>query len=146
MPASRGDAPSRNWLNLNGSARPRLGQGATDQLRNAGATPARRSMFHFRPGLPADPPAVKFLNEIKQLGGVRHRQVRLARGVLIEPLERMCGMRQMTIVVLAVAALVGPLSTSVSGSSSTRYVLTRPTANGVGIGRQWMLMPDAQCR
>src|SRR3954451_8355056 len=34
--------------------------------------------------------------------------------------------------------LFGPLSTSVSGSSSIRYVLTRPTANGVGIGRQWM--------
>ncbi len=32
----------------------------------------------------------------------------------------------------------GPLSTSVSGSSSMRYVLTRPTRNGVGIGRQWM--------
>ena len=32
----------------------------------------------------------------------------------------------------------GPLSTSVSGSSSMRYVLTRPIRNGVGIGRQWM--------
>src|SRR3954470_21393889 len=32
----------------------------------------------------------------------------------------------------------GPVSTSVSGSSSMRYVLTRPTANGVGIGRRWI--------
>src|SRR3954454_10108418 len=32
----------------------------------------------------------------------------------------------------------GPVSTSVSGSSSMRYVLTRPTANGVGMGRRWI--------
>ena len=32
----------------------------------------------------------------------------------------------------------GPESISVSGSSSIRYAFTRPTANGVGIARQWM--------
>ena len=35
-------------------------------------------------------------------------------------------------------AELGPLSTSVSGSSAIRYVLTRPTANGVGMARRWM--------
>ena len=32
----------------------------------------------------------------------------------------------------------GPESTSVSGESSIRYALTRPTMNGVGIARRWM--------
>src|SRR5687768_9967040 len=38
----------------------------------------------------------------------------------------------------------GPVSTSVSGSSSIRYALTDPTMNGVGIVRRWM--PAAAAR
>src|SRR4051812_32034838 len=41
---------------------------------------------------------------------------------------------------------LGPESTRVSGSSSMRYVLTRPTAKGVGIGRQWMPAAAALAR
>ena len=38
----------------------------------------------------------------------------------------------------------GPLSSSVSGSSSMRYVLTVPTRNGVGIAKRWMPAPAAR--
>jgi hypothetical protein len=40
----------------------------------------------------------------------------------------------------------GPVSTSVSGSSSSRRTLTRPTWNGVGIARPWMRAAAARER